>query len=166
MSGRRAGPTRATPDMVAQLAAEGHGRNSCARELGLSRRQVDRLAREAGIKWERAATEAATRARMIDRRAELAEDFSEISDKAAERLLDALDADDLDPRVLQALAQVAGAATDKLTALADRLTADDGTGDSVLDKLAAGFQSWAAHVEQLDHIQHDTTTNNEEHSNG
>ena len=148
MTGRT--PARATPDMVAQLAAEGHGRNSCARELGLSRRQVDRLAREAGIKWERAATEAATRARMADRRAELVEDFSQIADGAAERLLDALDADEIDPRVVQALAQVAGTATDKLTTLADRLTADDGTGDSVLDRLAAGFSEWAEHVANAD----------------
>ena len=102
---------------------------------------------------------------MADRRAELADDFSQIADGAAERLLQALDADEIDPRVLQALAQVAGTATDKLDRLADRLTADDGTGDSLLDRLAAGFQSWAAHVEHLDHNQ-TTTTNNEEHSNG
>lgn len=153
----RAGPTRATPDMVAQLAAEGHGRNSCARELGLSRRQVDRLAREAGITWERAATEAATRARMIDRRAELLEDFSQIADGAAERLLDALDQDELDPRVLQALAQVAGSSVDRLTALADRLTADDDHGDSLLDRLAAGFSEWAEHAANTD----DQTTTND-----
>lgn len=161
MSGERAGPAR-----VKELAEQGYGRNACARELGVSRRQIDTWAREAGVDWTRTATEAATKARMADRRAELVDDFSEISDRAAERLLDALDADDLDPHILRALVSVAGTATDKLDALADRLTATDDHGDSVLDKLAAGFQSWAAHVEQLDHIQHDTTTNNEEHSNG
>ena len=163
MTGRT--PARVDPEIVAQLAADGMGRNAVARTLGVSRRAVDTAAKAAGITWVRSSTEAATKARMADRRAELLDDFSEISDKAAERLLDALDADEIDPRVLQALAQVAGTATDKLDRLADRLTADDGTGDSLLDRLAAGFQSWAAHVEHLDHNQ-TTTTNNEEHSNG
>ena len=158
MTGRT--PARVDPATVARLAADGLGRNACARRLGVSRRAVDEAARIAGITWVRSSTEAATKARMADRRAELADDFSLISDRAAERLLDALDADEIDPRVLQALAQVAGTATDKLDRLADRLTADDGTGDSVLDKLAAGFQSWAAHVEQLDH--HQTTDDSPE----
>ena len=150
MSGERAGPT---PARVRELAEQGYGRNACARELGVSRRQLDTWAREAGVSWVRSSTEAATKARMADVRASLADDFSQIADGAAERLLAALDADDLDPHVLRALVSVAGTATDKLAALADRLTADDGTGDSVLDKLAAGFQSWAAHVEHLDHNQ-------------
>ena len=94
---------------------------------------------------------------MADRRAELLDDFSQISDRAAERLLDALDRDEIDPRVLQALAQVAGTATDKLTTLADRLTADDGTGDSVLDRLAAGFSEWAEHVANADQNTSTTT---------
>ena len=156
MTGRT--PARVDPEEVARLAREGMGRNACARHLGVSRRAVDTAAQAAGITWVRSSTEAATRARMADRRAELLDDFSEISDKAAERLLQALDADDLDHNVLRALVSVAGTATDKLDALADRLTADDGTGDSVLDKLAAGFQSWAAHVEHLDHNQTTTET--------
>ena len=148
MSGERAGPAR-----VRELAEQGYGRNACALELSVSRRQIDTWAKAAGVTWVRSSTEAATRARMADRRAELVDDFSEISDKAAERLLQALDADDLDHNVIRALSQVAGTSADKLTSLSDRLTADDGTGDSVLDRLAAGFQSWAAHVEQLDHNQ-------------
>ena len=157
MTGRT--PARVDPEKVAQLAADGLGRNSVARTLGVSRRAVDEAARIAGVSWVRSSTEAATKARMADRRAELVDDFSEISDRAAERLLEALDDDELDPNVLRALANVAGLSIDKLTALSDRLTADDGTGDSVLDKLAAGFQSWAAHVEHLDHNQ---TTDAEE----
>ena len=152
-------PARANPEEVARLAADGLGRNACARHLGVSRRAVDEAAKAAGVSWVRSSTEAATKARMADRRAELVDDFSEISDRAAERLLEALDDDELDPNVLRALANVAGLSIDKLTALSDRLTADDGTGDSVLDKLAAGFQSWAAHVEHLDHNQ---TTDAEE----
>lgn len=139
----RAGPA---PARVKELAEQGYGRNACARELGVSRRAVDQAAREAGIDWSRTATEAATRARMADVRAALADDFADISDRAAERLLEALDADELDANVLRALANVAGTSTDKLAALSDRLATDDGTGDSVLDRLAAGFQSWADHV--------------------
>ena len=144
MTGRT--PARVDPEEVARLAREGMGRNACARHLGVSRRAVDTAAQAAGITWVRSSTEAATRARMADVRASLADDFSRIADGAAERLLDALDRDEIDPHVLRALVSVAGTATDKLDALADRLTADDGTGDSVLDKLAAGFQSWADHV--------------------
>lgn len=143
MSGGRTGPA---PARVRELAEQGLGRNACARALGCSRRQIDTWAREAGIDWSRAGTAAATQARMIDRRAELADDFSAIADRSAERLLQALDADEIDPNVIRALVNAAGTSTDKLAALADRLEARDDTGDSVLDRLAAGFQSWADHV--------------------
>lgn len=152
MTGGRAGPVR-----VRELAEQGYGRNACARELSVSRRQIDAWAREAGVDWSRAGTAAATRARMIDRRAELADDFSQIADRSAERLLDALDADEIDHNVIRALVNAAGTSADKLTSLADRLTADDGTGDSVLDRLAAGFSEWAEHVANTDDHQHDTT---------
>lgn len=135
---------RVDPAEVARLAGEGMGRNAVARHLGVSRRAVDTAAQAAGVSWVRASTEAATRARMADVRASLADDFSQIADGAAERLLDALDRDEIDPRVLQALAQVAGTATDKLDRLADRLTADEDRGDSLLDQLRAGIDSWAA----------------------
>lgn len=151
MSGR-AGPAR-----VRELAEQGYGRNACARELGVSRRQVDTWAREAGVDWSRAGTAAATKARMIDRRAELADDFSQIADGAAERLLQALDADEIDPHVLRALANVAGLSVDKLTALADRLDADEDRGDSLLDRLASGFSEWAEHVANADQNTSTTT---------
>lgn len=144
MTGRT--PARANPEEVARLAADGLGRNAVARELGVSRRAVDTAAQAAGITWVRSSTEAATRARMADRRAELAEDFSDIADRSAERLLQALDADDLDPNVIRALVNAAGTSADKLTALADRIDTGDDTGDSVLDRLATGFASWAEHV--------------------
>ena len=149
-------PARVNPEEVARLASEGMGRNAVARHLGVSRRAVDEAAKAAGVSWVRSSTEAATKARMADRRAELAEDFSEISDRAAERLLQALDADDLDPRVLQALAQVAGTATDKLTTLADRLDADGDRGDSLLDQLRAGIDSWAAGLADQDQTNNNT----------
>ena len=145
------------PARVRALAEQGLGRNACARELGVSRRQVDTWARAAGVDWSRAGTAAATRARMIDRRAELADDFSAIADRSAERLLDALDADEIDPHVVRALVNAAGTSADKLAALADRLTADDGTGDSVLDRHAAGFSEWAEHVANADQNTSTTT---------
>lgn len=147
---------RAGPARVRELAEQGLGRNACSRELSVSRRQIDTWAREAGVSWVRTSTEAATKARVADVRASLTADFADIADGAAERLLDALDRDELDPRVLQALAQVAGAATDKLTALADRLDADDHHGDSLLDQLRGGFDSWAAALADQD--QHDQIT--------
>lgn len=155
MTGRT--PARANPEEVARLAADGMGRNAVARHLGVSRRAVDDAARAAGVSWVRSSTEAATRARMADRRAELAEDFSEISDRAAERLLDALDRDEIDPHVLRALANVAGMSVDRLTALADRIDATEDRGDSLLDRLAAGFSEWAEHVANADQNTSTTT---------
>lgn len=142
MTGRT--PARANPEEVAQLAREGMGRNACARHLGVSRRAVDTAAQAAGVSWVRSSTEAATRARMADVRASLADDFSQIADGAAERLLDALDRDELDPHILRALVSVAGTATDKLDALADRLDADENSPESLLDTMRAGFANWHA----------------------
>lgn len=143
----RAGPV---PARVRELAEQGLGRNACALELGVSRRQIDKLAREAGVDWSRASTAAATQARMIDRRAELAEDFSAISDRAAERLLEALDEDELDPHILRALANVAGTSTDKLAALADRIDTEQDSPDNLLDHLRRGIDSWHAGLTDQD----------------
>ena len=140
MTGRT--PARANPEEVARLAREGMGRNAVARHLGVSRRAVDEAARAAGVSWVRTSTEAATRARMADVRATLAGDFADIADGAAERLLDALERDEIDPHVIRALANVAGTSVDKLAVLADRLDADEGRGDSLLDQLRAGIDNW------------------------
>lgn len=142
MTGRT--PARVDPEEVARLASEGMGRNACARHLGVSRRAVDTAAQAAGITWVRSSTEAATKARVADVRASLAADFADIADGAAERLLDALDRDEIDPHVLRALANVAGISTDKLTTLADRLDADEDRGDTLLDQLRRGIDSWHA----------------------
>lgn len=147
-----AGPTR-----VKELSEQGLGRNACARELGVSRRQIDTWAREAGVDWSRAGTAAATKARMIDRRAELAEDFGAIADRSAERLLQALDEDEIDHNVIRALVNAAGTSADKLTALADRLDATEDRGDSLLDRLATGFSEWAEHVANTDQNTSTTT---------
>lgn len=155
----RAGPA---PARVRELAEQGYGRNACALELGVSRRAIDQAAREAGVEWSRAATEAATRARMSDVRAALADDFADISDRAAERLLDALDRDDLDPNVLRALANIAAVSVDKLTALDDRLSATEDRGDSLLDKLTAGVGEWAEALANQPHDDRPTTPDAEE----
>lgn len=87
---------------------------------------------------------------MADVRASLADDFSQIADGAAERLLDALDADEIDHNVIRALANVAGLSVDKLTALADRIDADEGRGDTLLDQLRRGIDSWHAGLTDQD----------------
>lgn len=141
----RAGPTgKADPETVARLAADGHGRNSVARTLGVSRRAVDEAAQAAGVSWVRAGTAAATAARLADVRADLTDQFTEAADLATGRLIEALQADDLDPGILRALATVAGISADKLISLGDRVSATDDTGDSLLDQLRNGFDSWAA----------------------
>lgn len=145
MTGGRAGPPRKVdPEQVAQLAADGHGRNAVARTLGVSRRAVDEAARAAGITWDRSATAAATAARLADVRAELTDSFTEAADLATGRLIEELHQDQLDAGTLRALATVAGISADKLVILGDRVSATDGTGDSLLDQLRAGIDSWAA----------------------
>lgn len=143
MSGERAGPPRkADPEQVAQLAADGLGRNAISRHLNVSRRAVDSAAQAAGIAWDRTATAAATAARMADVRAELADTFATTADLAGDRLIEELRRDHLDAGTLRALATVCGISTDKLIALGDRVSATDGTGDSLLDQLRAGIDNW------------------------
>ncbi|WP_230929535.1 hypothetical protein [Dietzia aurantiaca] len=95
---------------------------------------------------------------MIDRRAELAEDFSDIADRAAERLLQALDADEIDHNVIRALVNAAGTSADKLSTLADRLDADENSPESLLDTMRAGFNNWHAALKAGLDDQGQTTT--------
>ena len=81
---------------------------------------------------------------MADVRATLAGDFADIADGAAERLLDALDRDEIDPHVIRALANVAGMSVDKLVALADRIDTEQDSPDTLLDQLRRGIDSWHA----------------------
>ncbi|MBB1032622.1 hypothetical protein G6027_17445 [Dietzia sp. SLG310A2-38A2] len=96
------------------------------------------------MSWVRAGTAAATAARLADVRADLTDQFTEAADLATGRLIEALQDDDLDPAILRALATVAGISADKLITLGDRVSATDDTGDSLLDQLRNGFDSWAA----------------------
>lgn len=136
-------PKRVDPAQVAQLAREGHGRNSVARTLGVSRRAVDEAAKAAGVTWDRSATAAATAARLADVRADLADTFADAADLAGDRLITALRDDVLDPQVLRALATVAGISADKLLALGDRVQPADDHGESLLARLSAGIGEWA-----------------------
>lgn len=154
----RAGPTgKADPETVARLAADGHGRNSVARTLGVSRRAVDEAARVAGVSWVRTGTAAATAARLADVRADLTDQFTEAADLATGRLIEALQDDDLDPAILRALATVAGISADKLIVLGDRVSATDDHADSLLDQLRGGFDSWAAALAHHDYDDHTNT---------
>ena len=156
MKGRAGPPRKVDPEQVAQLAADGLGRNAIARTLGASRRAVDEAAKAAGVTWDRSATAAATAARMADVRAELADTFATTADLAGDRLIDALKADQLDPGTLRALATVAGISADKLIALGDRLTATEDRGDSLLDQLRRGIDSWAAGLADQDQTNNNT----------
>lgn len=51
---------------VAELHAEGHGRNAIARQLGIAAGTVSRYAADQGLTFDRTANEAATRARRAD----------------------------------------------------------------------------------------------------
>lgn len=154
----RTGPTKKVdPEQVAQLAADGLGRNAVARQLGVSRRAVDEAARAAGVSWVRTATAAATAARLTDVRAELADTFATTADLAGDRLIDALQDDQLDPAILRALATVAGISADKLIALGDRVNTTDDTGDDLLTRLSAGVASWAEALSGTTDHEHTTT---------
>lgn len=68
--------TQEDRDRVAELHAEGWSRAAIARELDRSPSTIGKIADRLGLGWDRAATEAATKARQVDlaaRRAELAE---------------------------------------------------------------------------------------------
>lgn len=93
-------PRPVTPELrarVAELHAQGLGRNAIARhpDVGVSAATVSKIAREAGLEFDRAATALMLRARQIDlaqARADLAASFA----VRAQELLDSMD----DPVVL------------------------------------------------------------------
>lgn len=62
-------PTGDAHARVVELHGQGYGRNAIARMLGVSRWTVDQAARDAGLSFDRAATEAATAAATADNRA-------------------------------------------------------------------------------------------------
>ena len=86
-------PRPVTPQLraqVAELHSGGMGRNAIAREVGVSTATVTKIAREAGLTFDREATAFATKVRLIelaDARATLAKSFA----VRAQELLDALD---------------------------------------------------------------------------
>lgn len=70
--------TEETREEVRRLHAEGLSRNEIARRLGRSGRTISIISAELGLSYDRAATEAATKARMADlaeRRSILAEEL-------------------------------------------------------------------------------------------
>lgn len=86
-------PRPVTPELRAQVAeahGRGLGRNAIAREVGCSSATVTKIAREAGLSFDRSETELATRARLIDlaeHRAVLARSFQ----LRAQELLEAME---------------------------------------------------------------------------
>ena len=81
--------TQADYDAVRALHAEGLGRNEIARRIGRGTRTVSVIAAELNLSFDRARTEAATKARMADlaeRRAILAEALQTDAERLTEQL--------------------------------------------------------------------------------
>ena len=116
------------PD-VAELHAQGHGRNEIARRLGVGETTVSRAAVIAGVRFDATATQAATKSRSVqlaEQRADLAELSAELATKAGRRLRIELDAEVLDPTAVRALGTAFGITADKFAALsADASDATD-----------------------------------------
>jgi len=128
MSGDGTGPGAKGPPTVAEqiaadvaeLHAQGHGRNEIARRLGVGETTVSRAAVIAGVRFDATATQAATKSRSVqlaEQRADLAELSAELATKAGRRLRIELDATILDPTTVRALGTTFGIAADKLAAL-------------------------------------------------
>lgn len=112
---------------VATLAGEGHGRNAISRALGVSTGTVSNAARIAGVEFDVAGTEVASRTRaeqLAEDRAALAEQAAEIGRRAGRRLFMELGAELLDPAAIGALNKAWGTAADKLI-LASATVPDD-----------------------------------------
>lgn len=110
---------------VAELHAQGHGRNDIARRLGVGETTVSRAAVIAGVRFDATATQAATKSRSVqlaEQRADLAELSAELATKAGRRLRIELDATILDPTTVRALGTTFGIAADKLAALSATVT--------------------------------------------
>ena len=114
-------------EQVAELAAEGLGRNAVARALGTSPTTVTRAAEIAGIQFDGSLTESATKARadqLAQDRMALAELSAAIAFRAGRRLLIETGATVLDPTTVRSLATAYGVATDKLIGLTATVTDD------------------------------------------
>lgn len=112
---------------VAELHAEGHGRNAISRALGVSTFTVSGAARIAGVEFDTAGTEAATRSRaeqLAEDRADLAGMSAELARRAGRRLYMELGATVLDPATVTALNRTYGTAVDKLAVLTETLPDD------------------------------------------
>lgn len=106
------------PD-VAELHAEGMGRNEIARALAVSPGTVSNAARIAGVEFDRSSTEVATRTRteqLAEDRADLAAMSAAIARRAGRRLFMELGATVLDPGAVTALNRTFGTAVDKAIA--------------------------------------------------
>lgn len=82
--------TRPSPDDVQRLYNAGEGRNAIARTLGVSQRQVSRVAADLGISWDQEASRDAAAARRaaaeLDR-ADLAQRFRELALDSVDRAI-------------------------------------------------------------------------------
>lgn len=108
---------------IIELARAGESRNAIVRTVGRSAFTVSKIAREAGVSFDRSAVAAATEAKRIDYEAEQ-ERLRGRMLQAANDSLDALNGQDARGR--QALMIAAGIAVDKALALGKAAREDDG----------------------------------------
>ena len=149
---------------VTRLHADGNGRNEIARQLGISNGYVTKLARQAGLAFDRESTKAALEARSIDLAAErirLAEKMLDATNNMLDSINDPytvysfggkdntyseheLDSMPIDAR--QRVIVAAGITFDKLTRIVERNP--DGAEEAVgiLDTLAHGFKAAAERI--------------------
>lgn len=153
-----------TREQIVAAAREGKTRNAIAREFGVAGGTVTRICSDAGVSFDRSATELAVRARSID----LAEERLLVAQKmlaVASDMLDQLDApyevfnfggkdntfssevlDSAPAEVRRNAVVTAGIAFDKATRVIEK--SDHGLEEAVgtLDVLAAGFKAAAEEI--------------------
>lgn len=136
---------RPSPNDVKRLHAAGEGRNSIARTLGVSHRQVDAVAAELGLKFDKRATREAVEARRVAAemdRAELGEKFRLLALDSVDRALA-----ETDPGDRRRLAMTAQSATQSDLALHAAHQQGEQSGQAaedfaeLLDTIRGGFDT-------------------------
>lgn len=127
---------------VQRLADAGQGRNAIARELGVTRRNVDDAADRLGITWDRSRTIKATQARLADTQAELSEVLSDVAAEASRRLRQEIAKAEPDHHLIRSLSFAAGMGADRVAHLADRVGTAVGpdNGEGAIERFSAAVE--------------------------
>ena len=143
---------------VRELHAQGKTRNDIARDLGRSSSTITGIARHLGLAFDRAATQAATAARVADakaRRANVVDRLYGVIEKSLDRLERAThtitetsfgkkltwQADELPPEHVRALVQAIGSAAQTAVKIEQVDAGDSGAIGSLLGSLFGSLQA-------------------------